>query len=234
MTTTHKRFDAVIFDLFGTLIENFRIDELNSVLREMALALTIPPVVFRKQWTASFHARCLGEFSNIEANLEMISRELGRPIDPVAISEAARIRAAYSKTFLERLFPDSISTLSEIKARGYKLGLISDCSTEVPSLWAKSQIAEFFDVVIFSSVIKIKKPDRRIYELALKQLGTSSERTLYIGDGGSHELSGAAAVGMTPLLIQNRASRDGEYVVDVDSWVGPRIRSPIETLEYLK
>ena len=47
--------------------------------------------------------------------------------------------------------------------------------------------------------VKLKKPDIRIYELCAGKLNVKPEECLYVGDGGSNELSAAITAGMKPL-----------------------------------
>jgi putative hydrolase of the HAD superfamily len=58
-----------------------------------------------------------------------------------------------------------------------------------------------FDTVLFSCEVKLKKPDRRIYELCAQRLGVEPDECLYVGNGGSDELAGARRAGMTPVLL---------------------------------
>ena len=47
-------YKAVIFDLFGTLVNKFPIDESIDVLIEMAAVLRVPSDDFTKLWFATF------------------------------------------------------------------------------------------------------------------------------------------------------------------------------------
>ena len=44
------KYQAVIFDLFGTLIDNFSLREHQSVLAQMASVLSAPPDDFTRLW----------------------------------------------------------------------------------------------------------------------------------------------------------------------------------------
>jgi len=92
------------------------------------------------------------------------------------------------------------------------------------------------DVAIFSCVAGMKKPDPRIYRLATTQLAVEPENCLYIGDGSSKELTGAAEVGMHPVLIRDPDEDSSEvHRVDAEAeeWDGPVIASLSETLTLL-
>ncbi len=54
---------------------------------------------------------------------------------------------------------------------------------------------------IFSSVEKVRKPKREIFMRACEKLNVKPTGSVFIGDGDDHEMEGAAAVGMTPILV---------------------------------
>jgi putative hydrolase of the HAD superfamily len=55
---------------------------------------------------------------------------------------------------------------------------------------------------------------------------------LCVGDGGGHELSGAAAVGMRPVLLPDRDPRAHQFDLEVD-WSGEYIEGLAEVLRLL-
>ena len=66
----------------------------------------------------------------------------------------------------------------------------------------------------------------------MKPVAVVPEKCLYVGDGGSHELTGAAQVGMTPILV--RTCYDGNYDVsqlEAADWAGPAISNLEEIAE---
>lgn len=93
--------------------------------------------------------------------------------------------------------------------------------------------APLFDAAVFSCRVGVKKPERRICEIACERLQVKPEECLYVGDGGSEELTGAAAMGMTSILIK---AQDVEGALghrsEAKIWKGPAITSLGEILEY--
>ena len=82
----------MIFDLFGTLVEVFSFEKHQSVLEEMAVAVSAPPAQFTRLWVATFNQRGTGAFPTIESNIEHICRVLDVSPDAAGIAAAARIR----------------------------------------------------------------------------------------------------------------------------------------------
>jgi putative hydrolase of the HAD superfamily len=137
----------------------------------------------------------------IEDNVAYICRKLGTQADDKKISLATKIRYDFvADTMKPR--PDAIDVLSQLRSRGLKIGLISNCSPETPIIWEDTPFPPLFDAVMFSSSVGVKKPDSHIYHLAVDKLAVKPEDCLYIGDGDSQELSGAAGVGMDPVMIR--------------------------------
>jgi putative hydrolase of the HAD superfamily len=62
-------------------------------------------------------------------------------------------------------------------------------------------IVEHFDVLTFSDVLGIRKPDPQIFHLTLEQLEVSADRALHIGDTPSTDVLGARHAGMQAVLL---------------------------------
>ena len=115
--------------------------------------------------------------------------------------------------------------------------MVTDCSSEVPAIWPSTCFAPLFDIAIFSCRVGLKKPDPRIYNLAVEGLGIESEDCLYVGDGSSQELTGAASVGMSPVLIRDLDENSTEvHRVDAEGekWEGQVITSLKQVLTLVR
>jgi putative hydrolase of the HAD superfamily len=218
------RYSAVIFDLFGTLVYSFSIEEHRRALSDMAAALSIPERDFARMWSKTYHKRSRGAFPSIEANIEHICRSLKVEVSPAKIEAAAVMRTELTRRALTPR-PDAVKTLSTLKASGRKIGLISNCSPETPSLWEKTPFAPLIDLPIFSCAVGYAKPEVRIYLLACERLEVRPEECLYIGDGADGELSGAKAAGMHPVRILAPYENPAR-----EEWQGPTISELIELL----
>jgi putative hydrolase of the HAD superfamily len=219
-----RSFDAVAFDLFGTLIDEWTVETWERLLGDMADALGMDHRRFAEGWSATSEPRLTGGFETIRANLEAIAPDATAD----ALDEAeARRRAVMGEMIRPR--PDVEPTLRHLKERGFRTALVSMCSPEVPELWRALPVAPLFDVEVFSSEDRVRKPDPAIYALAAERLGVPAARVLYVGDGSFGELTGAAAAGMAAVLI--RHAREAELVIqraeDDTAWPEP----PIDALD---
>jgi putative hydrolase of the HAD superfamily len=229
------KYKAVIFDLFGTLVEIFSRREYENTLAAMVAVLTAPYDEFYKLWMQTATQRSTGYFRTLEDNLELICRELKVTATREQLKKAKQIRFDFVARALTPR-SDAVEVLSRLKSSGYKIGLISNCSGEPPILWPGTPFAPFFDVAIFSSTAGLQKPDPQIFLLAMQRLGVEPPECLYVGDGDSNEITAAANVGMYPVLIRaDGEDSDGvRSTPEIDKWPCPRISSLKEVLDLLE
>jgi putative hydrolase of the HAD superfamily len=220
-------YQAVIFDLFGTLIDKFPLREHQEALKQMAATVSAPADDFIKLWFDTFNERDLGVFQRIEENVAYICQRLDIHSDDGNIKAAARINLDYAAKNMKAR-PDAVETLSMLRERGYKTGLITNCGAAIPPILEKMPLSSWLDVSVFSPFVGIHKPDPRIYMVAVERLAVKPEDCLYIGDGDCKELTGAANIGMNPILIRDPdEDRANVHRVDyeADDWKGPAISS---------
>jgi len=228
------KYQAVIFDLFGTLVDIYRYEEYQSVLRQMASVLTVSFDAFRRLWSETTYERNTGVIRTIEANIEYICKKLRVSAGDMKVSLATKIRYDFVANTM-RPRQDTIYVLSHLQSQGLKIGLISNCSPETPLIWKETPFTPLFDVAVFSSSVGVKKPDPHIYRLATEQLATKPENCLYIGDGDSQELTGALQVGMHPVLIRVPDEEStNPYRLNAEEWDGPAISSLSEVLALVR
>ncbi|MHB0936000.1 MAG: HAD family hydrolase [Armatimonadota bacterium] len=229
------KYDAVIFDLFGTLIDNFAEAPFRACLAEMAGVLGVDAGQFIAIWTdpAMIHTRMSGTASTFNEYLALVSERCALAFTPMQVTEARDIRTAYTRHCLTPR-EGTIAVLCELQKQGYKIGLIANCTWEVPELWSETPFAPLFAKPVFSCAAGMAKPDPRIYHLACNNLGIAPERCVFIGDGSNHELTGARQVGMDAILIC--APHERHFVMqrpEPREWTGPVISRAEEVLAYL-
>jgi len=232
------KYKAVIFDLGGTLVCPIPLQEYRRMLTQMASVLSISPDAFVQLWFETADERMKGIVKNYRDNIEYICRQVGVPVEDAKIELATQIRFDLVRSQLLVPRADAMEVLSSLKSEGYKVGLISDCSYEATLVWKITPFPSLIDVTVFSCLVGLTKPDPRIYQIAMEQLEVEPHTCLYIGDGGSQELTGASQIGMTPFLL--RIPDDGSMNVyrgtdvEVDTWHGPVVSSLKEVLALLK
>ena len=138
------RFSAVLFDLFGTLVPNFPETAFKASLHDMAEILCIDPVKFHRAWAfETWRDRATGAYATIEANLIAICSLLDTSASKDQLECATQCRIAFTRSVL-RPRHDALALLSELRSRKISLGLVSDCSAEVPAIWPELPFAPLF------------------------------------------------------------------------------------------
>ena len=188
---------VIIFDLFETLISEF--DSGRPSHTEVAHALQLPVKEFQQEYQNLRLARLTGQFSDYKAILRYIVRKLGGKSPENAIKTLAEHRYSAGAAHLRRIEPEILDMLNEITSSDIRLGLISNTEGTGVLDWANSPLARFFEVTIFSHAVGMVKPDPDIYQHACKSLGVAPSDCIFIGDGNSDELRGAAQIGMSPF-----------------------------------
>ena len=95
---------------------------------------------------------------------------------------------------------------ADFRARGGKTALLSNGVPEVMRLVrAQRRLADYFDVAIVSYEVGVTKPDPRIYELCLAQLGVPAESALFVDDRADN-IEAARRLGIQTLLFRGDES----------------------------
>ena len=217
-----SRLEAVVFDLFGTLVYEFPRADWDAWIETSAAVLEADADAFRAAWEATAVERQTGRLGDIEENLRTVSARAGVWPTDGQLAEVLEGRAAMYRTwFVPR--PGAEEVLARLRAERYPLALVSMCAPDTPAIWRASPLAGAVDVEVFSSEVALRKPDPEIYLLASSRLGVAPEACLYVGDGSYRELSGAAAVGMQPVLIRDPLEEAEMLRPEADEWDGPAI-----------
>jgi HAD superfamily hydrolase (TIGR01549 family) len=90
--------------------------------------------------------------------------------------------------------------LAELRRRGSRLGIVSNSDGRLQEKLEVVGLAPYFDVVVDSEVVGVEKPEPRIFEIGLEALGTTAERSLYVGDIFSVDVLGARRAGLQAAL----------------------------------
>ncbi|MHA2282799.1 MAG: HAD family hydrolase [Promethearchaeota archaeon] len=225
------KYQAIIFDLFGTLVDSYSVQGYNRLITDMASALELPIDDFSKLWRNTTYERGTGIFKTTEESIRYICDMLKVSISDENIRKCEQIRL---ETTRKALTPKNgaVDILKNLRGLGYKIGLITNCSAEVPLMWKNTEFSHLFDITIFSASVGMKKPDPQIYKLACEQMGVEPNECLYIGDGDSNELSGASQLGMQAIMIRDPNETDPYRLVEVD-WDGEKIEKFTEIIDLL-
>lgn len=210
---------GVLFDFFGTLTDPAAERRRRDVYDATAAVLGVPAEVFWQAVTSSFTDRATGVLGGTSDTLREMARRCGVDPAPEVLAEATATRHA-GAGLLQAPRAGAVEVLRTVRRQGFRIALLSDCSSELCETWAGTPYAPLIDATVFSWVVGYRKPDPRGYRTAAKALGLAPDQCWFVGDGGSRELVGAAAVGMRSVLVANTAYPDhAQYRDDPDAFV---------------
>ncbi|MBR5741644.1 MAG: HAD family hydrolase [Firmicutes bacterium] len=104
--------------------------------------------------------------------------------------------------------PHLKETLETLRADGYLLGVVSNVFSRslTPHLLMEYGIDGLMDTVILSSEVGVRKPDPRIFEIAMDRIGVTKDETCYVGDTLSRDVLGSRNAGLAlSIQIENPA-----------------------------
>ncbi|MDH6111838.1 putative hydrolase of the HAD superfamily [Kitasatospora sp. MAP12-15] len=208
---------AVVFDLWKTLVP--LPDEVKRrAFTETARALGQSPQQLAGPWSRTRVQRETGPLSRYLAALRV---ELNADWDEDQATEAMRVRRTTHGAGFATPALGAVQTLSRLHQGGLRIGLVSNCSSDVRSMLDSSALAPLLDTTVLSAEAGLMKPDPAIFRLAAERLGVDSSACLYVGDGNDNELDGAAQAGMAPILLD---------LAEGHPWAGARISTLADVL----
>jgi HAD superfamily hydrolase (TIGR01549 family) len=114
-------------------------------------------------------------------------------------TELNRFRREQPNNFV--LDPDAIPVLTELRARGFKIGLVSNWDGTLAATCAEIGLSAYVDYIGDSGVFGDVKPSADFFRHVLEQLGVAPEDAFHVGDHYDADVEGARAAGITPILI---------------------------------
>lgn len=197
---------AVLFDLDETLHD--RATSIEAFLAEHCGRVGVPTDL-RAAYTARFHVLDERGYAPKERVYAALAAEFG-------LADGAALYADFREHSFRTgvLFPDAHDTLAALRARGLRLGLV----TNGTSAGQRAKIAALgleglLDPVLVSEEVGVKKPDPRIFALALDRLGLAPGEVLFVGDHPVNDVAGPAALGMP--TVWRRGIHDWPEGLDV-------------------
>ncbi len=218
---------AVIFDFFGTLTPSTPAHVWDDHAARSAAPLGIPARTWRTALDTSFPERATGSLGDLTATFRTLARRCG--VEPSAEALAAACTArltAQRELFVLR--EDAVPALTALRARGLRVGVLSDCTAELAETWPQLPVAELVDARVLSCEEGRRKPDPELFRLIAHRLDATPQECLYVGDGGGHELTGASRCGMRAFMLRATDWTDNDAHTREDDWAGPSVSALTE------
>lgn len=199
--------DAVLLDLYDTVART----HWGRFSDAIAAEIGIDKRQLYRAYDLTRSARAVGTFGDQEGDMAAVVEAAG--IEPAyeLIHRLVAMEREFAETGVE-LWEDSLPVVAELRERGIKTALISNCSHSTRPIVDRLGIGDAFDAILLSFEVGAHKPEPRIYLEALRRLAVvAPERAVFVDDQPEY-CDGAAALGIVPYLIV----RGEEEPTDVD------------------
>jgi putative hydrolase of the HAD superfamily len=209
--------DAALLDLYDTVARTHW-----GQLSDMISAeLDVPKETLFRAYDVTRPARSVGEYGSAAGDMTAIVEAAGAEPDPALIERLLNLERGFAERGVQ-LWEDSLPVVRELRSRGVRTALISNCSHSTRPIVDRLGLEDEFDATLLSFEIGLHKPDPRVYREALRRLGDVAPGRAVFVDDQTEYCDGAAALGIETYLIV----RDGEAPPDLDGHrVIPDLRS---------
>jgi HAD superfamily hydrolase (TIGR01662 family) len=224
-----SKIQVVLFDLGSTLV--YSKDPWPPIYEQAdrALVETLDRAGFKVD-LASFYTEFGGfirsyyEKPSVD-NLEQTTFSVLR--DTLSRKGFKNVQESVLRTALEAMYAitqknwyleeDALAMLETLKSRGYQIGLISNTSDDnnVQGIVDQLELRPFFEVIITSAALGIRKPDARIFQIALDHFHVQPDAAAMVGDTLEADVLGANQMGIYSVWITRRAKlpEEGELLI---------------------
>lgn len=107
----------------------------------------------------------------------------------------------YASASAWRLAPGAREGLAALRARGLRLGVLSNFDQRLPDVLGELGLDACLETLTLPADAGAAKPARAIFAAALARLALPAERVLYVGDDAEHDVAGAAGAGLHALDV---------------------------------
>jgi putative hydrolase of the HAD superfamily len=216
---------AVAFDVNGTLVRILTDDGMEQIFRSIAHFLTYQGIDLHRHQVRDLYFERMKEQQQAspEKHPEFDAVGIWRSILQAHLTEFTRALPAEKleqmPLFLAemyrgisrcrlRLYPHVREVLDMLRER-YPLAVVTDAQ----SAYARAELhkvglLDYFDPIVVSGDHGYRKPDRRLFQLALDGMGVAAEHALYVGNDMHRDIFGAQEAGMTTVMVESDQGAD--------------------------
>jgi putative hydrolase of the HAD superfamily len=211
---------AVAFDVNGTLVRILTEDGMDQIFRSAAHFLTYQGIDLHRHEVRELYFRIMEdqqrtsseehpEFDAVGIWRSIIDRhvtDFTRTLPVEKLEQMPLFLAEMSRGISRRrlgLYPHVREVLDILRER-YPLALVTDAQ----SAYARGELhkvglLDYFDPIVVSGDHGYRKPDRRLFQLALDGMGVAAENALYVGNDMHRDIFGAREAGMTTVMFES-------------------------------
>ena len=196
--------DAALLDLYDTIARTRWRELSDRISGELGLDMA----ALYRAYDLTRAERSIGAFDGPEGDMAAIVEASGSAPTPELIDSLVAMERRFTETGVD-LWEDSLPVVYELRQRGVKTALISNCSHSTRGIVDRLGLVDAFDEVILSFEVGLRKPDPAIYHEALRRMDVEPDRAVFVDDQEEY-CDGAASIGIETYLIDRAGVIDPE------------------------
>jgi putative hydrolase of the HAD superfamily len=224
--STLPRLEAVVFDAGGTLVR-LDFEWMSAVAREYGYRvdpaeLRRAELSGRRRYDASRPGGLgpsppLGGAGDIRAYFGGMLMAIGIPSSVIGTLIVRYLARERQSGLWSRPNEGARAAIDWVVSKSLRCAVVSNSDGRADWHLRHSGVRSGLEFVVDSGVVGVEKPDPRIFEIALEQLGVAADRALYVGDIRSVDEAGAQAAGMRFVLLDPEGDYAGTGTPHVQS-----------------
>ena len=192
---------AILFDFWGTLVENGVWSPIKQVRNILEIKLPFPEYVVRME-----KAMMTSKFNNLKEAFENVCKEFNLEINNDKIDSLVGM---WNKSWmLAQPYQEIKEIITELRKK-HQVILVSntDCFS-IKQVMEKFNLDELFDKVFLSCEIGMIKTDQNFFKHVLTDLNLTTDDATMVGDSIQSDIMAAKRMDMKAVLIDRRNTRD--------------------------
>ena len=132
--------------------------------------------------------------------IEAICFDLGDTL----VAEETVIHNSCGQAITAKVIEGAFEVLRKLTKARYKVALIAndEDAASARNVITNTGLKDYFDTIVISGELGVKKPDRKIFEVALKSLGVKAENVVMVDNRVDADIVGANRLGMTSVWFK--------------------------------
>ncbi len=195
---------AVLFDFWGTLVQQGAYSPLKQTYRLMRIRLPFG------EFVEKFERVAMTKPYDDQMQMFRDAAEALEANVPDWVIEKL-VGVWNMNKLLAKPYPETIEALEALKKKGVKIAIVSNTpKLSVDGILEKFGLDKLFDAVCFSFDKGYLKNDAELFDAALNDLGVGKDDALMVGDSMETDIVGAENAGVTAVLIDRKETREYE------------------------
>ena len=231
-------YAAVLFDALGTLVELeppwplLRAALADSHGIEVDDAPAKSAVIAEMTYYKAHHMEGTDETSlgALRARCAAVLRD-GLP--PLAALGIEQVTEVLMRSLRFTPYPDAAPALGRLRSLGIRSAVVSNWDVSLRGILGELGLGGLVDSVVVSAEVGAAKPERAIFERALREVQSPAARAVFVGDSPQTDVAGAIGAGLRPVLVDRGAGGEGIEGVEriftlesLDELIAPPVFDP--------